>query len=321
MHTYDGERNTVFLLSGGAGRIITAIPALEKYARLNPDDDFKVLIYGWESLYWNHPLLQDRTFSANQKGIFDLIIKTHNLYQPEPYHRWTYYNQQKSLVEAFDEEINNTQDHSDLEKPNLYLHSKEIDDAKNFLDKLKDDFKRDKIVVIQPFGAAAHIENDKFIDPTQRSIRRSAYLDLIRDMPKNYGFLYFGPRDLISKADQYSLVPPDLDLRAWMSLISQSDYFVGVDSVGQHMARALEKKGLIVMGSTFEKNVSYPDYDKFTFYRNENARAKYSPIRIGGMDSEMADRLNEDVMKFSTEQVKEMKGIILKELKGAKSKS
>ena len=39
--------NTTFLLSGGAGRIIAAIPALEKYHRLNPDDDFRVVIYGW----------------------------------------------------------------------------------------------------------------------------------------------------------------------------------------------------------------------------------------------------------------------------------
>ena len=38
-------RNTTFVISGGAGRVVTAIPALEKYHRLNPDDDFKVLIY------------------------------------------------------------------------------------------------------------------------------------------------------------------------------------------------------------------------------------------------------------------------------------
>jgi len=31
--------NTTFLLNGGAGRIITAIPALEKNQKLNPADD------------------------------------------------------------------------------------------------------------------------------------------------------------------------------------------------------------------------------------------------------------------------------------------
>ena len=315
MHIYNGERNTVFLLSGGAGRIITAIPALEKYARLNPEDDFKVLIYGWESLYWGHPILQDRTFSANQKGIFDLIIKTHNLYQPEPYHRFTYYNQEKSLVEAFDEEINNTSDHSDLDKPNLYLHSKEIEDAKTFIEKTKKDFKRDKIIIFQPFGQGATIDNEKCVDQTQRSMKRSTYLEILKNLPKSHGAMYMGPKELISKNDEYSLVPPDMDLRGWMSLIHECDFFVGCDSVGQHIARSFNKKGLIIMGSTFEKNVSYTDYSGFKFYRNENVKTKYSPIRIGGTDSEMADRLNEDVMRFSPEQVKEIQGLIAKGVK------
>ena len=51
-------RNTTFVISGGAGRVVTAIPALEKYHRQNPDDDFKVLVHGWIDLFWSHPLLQ-----------------------------------------------------------------------------------------------------------------------------------------------------------------------------------------------------------------------------------------------------------------------
>ena len=44
-------RNTTFVISGGAGRVVTAIPALEKYHRLNPHDDFKVLVHGWVDLF------------------------------------------------------------------------------------------------------------------------------------------------------------------------------------------------------------------------------------------------------------------------------
>ena len=118
--------NTTFLLSGGAGRIITAIPALEKFAKLNPDNDFKVMIYGWENLYWNHPLLQSKTFGVGTKGSFDHIVKNNLLLSPEPYHVNEYYNQKLSLVDAFDKEINKTDDHSDLDKPRLYLHSSEV---------------------------------------------------------------------------------------------------------------------------------------------------------------------------------------------------
>ena len=313
-HKYDGERSTVFLLSGGAGRIVTAVPALEKYARLNPEDDFKVLIYGWSSLYWNHPILQERTFDADQKGIFDLVIKNGNLYQPEPYHRWTYYNQQKSLIEAFDEEINDTHDHSDLTKPNLYLHSNEKNSAKTYLDNVRKEFKREKLVVLQPFGATANVdENGVFSDPTQRSLNPDTYLKIVQKLPKSWGVLYMGPPQLIHKDDQNTLVPQNLDMRSWMGLISQVDYFVGVDSLGQHMARAFDKDGLVIMGSTFEKNVSYSNH--FKFYRNENAHAKYSPIRIGGMDGQMADRLNDEVMNFSEKQIDDIVRIIKKNIR------
>jgi len=60
--------NKTFYINGGAGRVISAIPALEKFHYLNPNNDFKVLVAGWESLYYSHPLLQNRTFSINQKG-------------------------------------------------------------------------------------------------------------------------------------------------------------------------------------------------------------------------------------------------------------
>lgn len=299
------QRNTAFLLSGGAGRVISAIPALEKYHRLNPDDDFKVLIHGWESLYWGHPILQERTFDVNQKGIFDLIIKSHNLFEPEPYHRWSYYNQQTSLAEAFDEEINNTTDHSDLDPPKLYLHTNEILIAQQTLDNVRKEHKKDKIVVIQPFGATATInDTGTFMDQTQRSMYQDDYLKLLDELPEKFGCFYFGPPQLLSEKDKKSVVPQGLDLRGWMALINECDYFVGVDSVGQHMARAFNKPGLVIMGSTFEKNVSYPEY--FDFYRNENARTVYSPIRIGGTDGQLADRLNDQVMKFSNEQIKEI---------------
>jgi len=171
------QMNSVFLLSGGAGRIIAAIPALEKYHRLNPDDDFKVLIYGWENLYWNHPLLQQRTYSVGQKGIFDLLIKDNILKSPEPYHRWSYYNQHTSMAEAFDEEINNTNDHSDLNPPRLYCHSNEINSIRQMIKQAKQSHNKKKFVVFQPYGSGIQMVNDRPSDPSQR--RLSYTLDLM----------------------------------------------------------------------------------------------------------------------------------------------
>ena len=90
------------------------------------------------------------------------------------------------------------------------------------------------------------------------------------------------------------------DLRQWMALISECDYFIGCDSVGQHMARALNTPGSVIFGSTFPINTSYPQY--FNIIENTNEK-KYVPIRIAGLDSALANRLNEGTMTFSTQEL------------------
>jgi hypothetical protein len=121
--------------------------------------------------------------------------------------------------------------------------------------------------------------------------------------------VYFGehrfkhPQDFTSICMEHSP-----DLRIWMALISECDYFLGVDSVGQHIARALNKKGLVIMGSTFEKNISYPDY--FTFYRNKNKNPSYVPIRLVDFDGMFVSRENDDIMNFDDTQIREIIKIV-----------
>lgn len=298
--------NTTFLLSGGAGRVIAAIPALEKYAKLHPYDNFKVLIYGWENLYWNHPLLQNKTYGVGQKGIFDLIVKKGNLKSPEPYHCYSYYNQLKSLSEAFDEEINHTNNHSDLDKPNLYCHSSELITARRMIEEIKQQKNKSKFIVFQPYGSGIQLVNNRPYDSSGRSLDVDDALKLGKFLSKDAAVLYFGPNEYIHPYDDFMINAkniPNVDLRFYMAMISECDSFIGVDSVGQHMARAFNKPGLVIMGSTFEINVSYPDF--FKFYRN-GISPTYNPIRIGGVDCEFADRLNDSVMNFTEEQIEEM---------------
>jgi len=298
--------NSVFLLSGGAGRVITAIPALEKYHRLNPDDDFKVLIYGWENLYWNHPLLQNRTYGVGQKGIYDLIVKNSILKSPEPYHHHSYYNQIKSLSQAFDEEINQTNDHGDLSKPNLYCHSNELTTVRSMIEQAKKQKGKKKFVVFQPYGSGIQIVNNRPLDSSGRSLDVDDAVNLGYLLSQDAVVLYFGPGEYIHPQDNFMLNTknvPNADLRFFMAMISECDYFVGVDSVGQHMARAFDKPGVVIMGSTFEQNVSYPDY--FKIYRN-GIKPTYNPIRIGGLDCEFADRANDGIMNFTESQINEI---------------
>lgn len=302
--------NSTFLLSGGAGRIITAIPALEKYAKNNPNDDFNVLIYGWENLYWNHPLLQQKTFGVGQKGIFNFAVKNNILIAPEPYHLHDYYNQKISLVEAFDRLINNTTYHQDLQKPNLYCHSNEIKTARKMIKEALEQHQKNKFIVFQPYGSGITLIDNRPVDNSGRSLDVDDALLLGQLLSQNAVVLYFGPNEYIHPGDQSMINAkniPGVDLRFFMAMISECDFFVGVDSVGQHIARAFNKPGLIIMGSTFETNVSYTNH--FKFYRN-GIVPSYSPIRIGGIDCDFADRQNDGIMDFTRDQLEEISYIV-----------
>ena len=67
---------TIINIDGGLGRVITAIPALLKFGKNNPDDDWYVMIVGWDFMLWGIEELQERTFNPETKGMFQNITGT-----------------------------------------------------------------------------------------------------------------------------------------------------------------------------------------------------------------------------------------------------
>lgn len=294
---------TVFWIDGGAGRAVCAIPALIKYARLNPDKDWAALVAAWDFLYWGIPELQDRTYGIDTKGVFDNVVKNADrIVTPEPYRNPAYFRQEISLVQAFDQEINNTTDHSDLGIPTMIFNQQEQQVAKNTLNDLKSAQKREKTIIFQPFGRGAKIDREDIMDEESRSLSPKDYLFLGRKLAQKYNMVFLGEPDFQLKADNFAQ-KYTCDLRQWGALIKEADYFVGVDSVGQHLARAVGTPGSVIFGSTFPVNTSYPDY--FNIIDKGNAR-KYSPIRIAGLDVALSNRLNESSMRFSDKELNEI---------------
>jgi hypothetical protein len=294
---------TIFFIDGGAGRILAAIPALLKYGRLNPDADWAVLIAGWDFLVWGIPELQDRTYNLDTKGVFDnVVLGADKIITPEPYRLPAYFRQELSLAEAFDVEINGSTDHSDLGLPKMVLNKQETLVAKNTIADLKNIQKRQKTVVFQPFGRGAKIEREEIFDDESRSLDPKTYLALVKKLAQRYNMIFFGEPQFIMKADTFA-ANYTCDLRQWAGLIAEADYFIGVDSVGQHMARALGIPGTVIIGSTFAVNTTYPDY--FNIIEKPGIK-KYSPIRIAGLDTMLANRLNENTMKFSDKEVNDL---------------
>jgi hypothetical protein len=306
-------RRKIFYIDGGAGRVIASIPALEKYHRLNPNTDWGVMIGGWDSLVWGNDLLQDITFNPDTKGIFDLWVKDSDIVTPEPYRVNGYFNQELSLAEAFDELINETSDHSDLEPPKLYLNKNEEKTAANVVADMKQQQGDKKYtVVIQPFGRSARVDRETIIDDSSRSLDPDSYLRLVKNLSQKCNILLFAEQDYFLQQDTYTF-KVTMDLRGYMALIESSDYFIGCDSVGQHMARGFNKPGSVFVGSTFAINTSYPDYFNI-IERNEGKNKKYSPIRIAGLDSHLADRINDTCMDFTEDEIDTISKDILNDI-------
>lgn len=294
----------VFTIDGGAGRVVAAIPALEKYIKNHPEDDIKIIIMGWDNIVWGNSLLQDITFNGDTKGIFDLFIKQADIIvNPEPYKIPGYFKQELSLAEAFDLEINGTNDHSDLGLPRLFTNKAEEKNAANLIADVKSQQKKNKTIVIQPYGRSARVDRNDIIDDSSRGFDSVNYLKLVKKLSTKYNLILFAEKQFHTPDDIWTF-KPEMDLRMWISVIEAADYFVGCDSVGQHIARAVNKPGTVIIGSTYPINTTYPDW--FNVYEKKGVAKKYSPIRICGLDSHLADRYNDKCMDFTDEEIDEI---------------
>ena len=304
-------RDKFFVIDGGLGRVICAIPALKKYFSKNNNNSL-IGVVGWDPAYWGIADLQNKTFNVENKGVFDNFIRSRDLINPEPYRQWSYYNQKKDMIQVFDEIINNTDDHGDLEIPRLVLNKEEELFAFNFRSNVEKQFpNKKKFLVFQPFGSSARMSEDKFIDQSSRSLNAKDYLKLGKKLSKHCNIALFAEKSFFFSEDDFS-IKLETGFREWFAIIANSDYFLGCDSVGQHVARSFDIKGTVILGSTFKENVSYENW--FNIWEKPNIIKQYSPIRINNIDCVLADRINDSNLDLSDKQIDSLYEVIMEDI-------
>ncbi len=295
------SRPKAYFINGGAGRVICSIPAFEKLAET--DNDFIIVSECGTDLYKGHPVLHKRVYDHWHKGLFEEHLKHRDLITPEPYRVWEYYNQQCSLTQAFDIIINN-KGVRDLPKPTLVLNKMEIVQGYNLVQEVKAKTGFDKVLVVQPFGRGVQNIGEFVIDTTSRSFHLNDIVEIINELKKEYGIILMNefPIALEENDDgKYPVAMPQIpDLRLWGAVIEVADHFLGCDSVGQHIVKALDKTATVVTGSTFPINISYPGDPSFDIIDAGEGRRVYSPIRVS-MEDEL-DRANDECMELTKEQ-------------------
>jgi hypothetical protein len=138
------------------------------------------------------------------------------------------------------------------------------------------------------------------VDATSRSFEVGNIISIIEQLRDKYAIIVMAELALpIPDNEEHKVaVPREPNLRLWASMIKSADHFLGCDSVGQHIAKALDKTATVVVGSTVPINITYPNDDKFDIIDIGAEKGRnYAPIRMT-MDDEK-DRQNDEVMMMN----------------------
>lgn len=287
-------KHSIFI-DGGIGRVITAIPALEEFVSKNLKDEIRIFVGGWDQVFWNHKILQPLVFPLQQKGNWE-FIKNSKRWFPEPYHHQGYIDGEAHLIDAFADLLNVKIKNR---TPTLNVWSKERSNIKSLLNNSNGK----KIIVFQPYGTGMQMVGNTPKDYGGRSLNVDDYLKIASVLSQQYNVVFMGEKQFEHPTDNFTLKISELnpDIRFLIALVEQADYFIGVDSVGQHIAKALNIPGTVFMGSSIDSNVTYPEH--FNIIRRPNFEPTYVPIRFPLVETEFAERMNDGILDFSASEL------------------
>ena len=150
---------------------------------------------------------------------------------------------------------------------------------------------------MQPYGSTATPHAFGIFDDSLRSIPKPMLDYFIKKLSKDYNLIFMGAKEF-HEIRTYK-PDPDPNLREWAAIIGAADYFVGCDSCGQHICKALNKKASVVIAGTHRMNVTY---DGFHIIERD---VEFYPdsMRISGFQAHMSSRLNEPRIQFTQEEI------------------
>ncbi len=303
--TQQTKRSKAFFVDGGAGRIICSIPGFEKYKEESGDEDFIIVANSGHELFKGHPKLDKHVYQSEHKNLFEDYIKDKDVVQLEPYKVWEYYNQKCTLTQAFDKEINSLDEVREIGAGVIHLSKFEQVDGYKLAEAARDECGKSKLLVIQPFGRSVTVQDPFIVDPSGRSFELANLVELLTVLRKKFSIMIMSEIPIpIEEFKKHKMAHPQIpDLRVWASIIKSADHFLGCDSVGQHIAKAVGTTATVVTGATFPENITYENDPSFDIIDVGKSNGRiYSAIRI--TEDELTSRANEGCMVLNDAQKK-----------------
>jgi len=275
------------IIDGGLGRTICSIPALETFITNNPET---YVISYWPAVYNCNKIIQPRSYDPDSKGLFDLVKNT-KIIKPEPYYEKVYNYQKSHIISSFNHILN---DNNELTIPKIILSHNEYLTSSQKFDRSK------KTIVFQPFGSTASFGDDVF-DTSVRSLNKDNTLQIVDRLRRENVNIMLMEHRHVPFIDYGKIVNVgNLHYREWFGLIACCDYFIGVDSSGQHIARSFNVPGTVFIGGTCASNITYEDFFRVVYKEGEK---QYMPYRFCERDYREAETANWDLIHFSKQEI------------------
>lgn len=248
-------------VDGGIGRCVCFTGALKKLAETNE----VWVVSPWPEVFENLDFIK-KVYHTNHKYLFEDIVIKCDYINIEPYHNHRFYTQELHLIQAINLLLNGS---DEFINPILQITREEKQFAKDFVKEYRQQGK--KIIAYQPFGSGAISlnENEEIFDKSNKSLTG----DLASGFPVQYNteawinmthipserFPRLSSTPLGEPYKSGLIQPPQMNLRQFIALVEECDFYVGVDSSVIHIAKAFNKKGVQLFGGTDPRNFAYED--------------------------------------------------------------
>ena len=237
-------------VNGGLGRITAALPALKASNSL-------IITSGWGELFTLTDLYCIESESAMMHSMLDGL----DIITPEPYHQAGYRSGKYNMVKAF---------HKDLgTKGEDYGLTPDVKTSAVMYDKLVSSGAADKKIITIQVRASGDLHN-------VRNMGKQSVINAV-DAARELGHfpVIIGDENIGFELD--CSIVRSTTLTEFVSLIGLSDMFVGGDSSGMHIAKALNIPGIIYLTSTAGHKY-YPEH--FTEFRHPDHKSTFEYPRL-----------------------------------------
>ena len=274
---------------GGAGKILCSIPSFLKYYN-NTSKDFYIQVPAWEEFFLGYPELQEKVYTEKDSRLFENVYsKVDEVVQVEPYLIPKFYMGQMHIMEAYDSIINP----GDASELSIYIPSLSMDSrlADAYMKKKND---KELNVVIQPYGSTMSILDDELCDESHRSIPAHLYKKIVDTLSEHCNIFYMGDPDF-HRGVGFNYDKYELNLRTWVEIIRKSDYFIGCDSVGQHIAKFTDTPSSVLFAGTSATSYGYEGH------HNVEKDIPWAPTMLGILNerTHQSYHLNQKRIEFN----------------------